>query len=56
MQTKDKTMHEFRVGKSAIQLNNWQTTIVGFFALSGLGFFAAAFMILVDIIRWSLQS
>ena len=48
-------MHEFRVGKSAIQLNNWQTSIVLFFAMSGLGFMAAGLMILADIIRWSLQ-
>jgi hypothetical protein len=48
-------MHEVRVGKHAIQLNNWQACTVLFFSFSGLGFIGSGLMIVVDIIRWSLQ-
>jgi len=48
-------MHEIRVSNFAVQLNNWQFTFLFFLSLSGLGLLAAAFMVVVDIARWSLQ-
>jgi len=48
-------MHEFRLGNHAIQLNNFQTCTLLFFAFSGIGFVGAGLMIIVDIIRWSIQ-
>jgi hypothetical protein len=48
-------MHEISVGKHAVQVNNWQFSVLFFFCLSGLGFAACAFMVLLDIVRWSMQ-
>ena len=48
-------MHEIRVGKHAIVVNNWQFCTLFFFVLSGIGFGGCAFMVLMDVIRWSVQ-
>jgi hypothetical protein len=48
-------MHEIRVGKHAVQVSNLQFCTLFFLFLSGMGFLAAGFMVILDIIRWSLQ-
>jgi hypothetical protein len=47
--------HEIQVGKHAVTVNNWQFCTLFFFSLSGLGFAACAFMVVLDVIRWSMQ-
>jgi hypothetical protein len=49
------TMHEIQVGKHTVTVNNWQFCTLFFFSLSGLGFAACAFMVVLDVIRWSMQ-
>ena len=46
-------MHEIRLSNFAVKLNSWQFSILFFFCLSGMGFAACGFMILLDIIRWA---
>jgi hypothetical protein len=48
--------HEISVGNHAVKVNNWQFSVLFFFCLSGLGFAACAFMVLLDILRWSYWS
>jgi len=48
-------MHEIQIGKHAVQVNNWQFCTLFFFCVSGIGFMACAFLVLLDIIRWSMQ-
>lgn len=48
-------MHEISVGKHTVQVNNFQFCTLFFFFLSGMGFAAAAFLVLIDIVRWSIQ-
>ena len=48
-------MHEIQIGKHAVQLNAWQFCTLFFFFLSGMGFATCAFLILIDIVRWSIQ-
>lgn len=48
-------MHEIRIGQHAVQFNNWQFSALFFFFLSGMGFAACAFLVLIDIVRWSIQ-
>jgi len=48
-------MHEIQFGNHAVQLNNWQACTLLFFAFSGMGFVGAGLMVVVDIIRWSIQ-
>jgi hypothetical protein len=46
-------MHEIKISNFAVQLNNWQTCTLLFFAFSGLGFIGSFLMVIIDIIRWS---
>lgn len=48
-------MHEISVGKHAVQVNNWQFCTLFFFCVSGIGFATCAFVVLLDVIRWSMQ-
>ena len=48
-------MHEIRVSNFAVKLNSWQFSFLFFLTVSGLGFLAAGFMILLDILRWAYQ-
>ena len=49
-------MHEISVGKHAIRVNNVQFCTLFFFFLSGMGFATCAFIVLLDVIRWSYWS
>lgn len=49
-------MHEIRVDKYAVNVNDWQTGVILFFCISGLGALAAGLMVVIDIIRWSYWS
>lgn len=53
--TCEVTVHEIRIDDHVVQLNNWQTCTLLFFAFSGLGFIGAGVMVVVDMIRWSIQ-
>jgi hypothetical protein len=48
-------MHEISVGKHTVQVNNWQFCTLFFFCVSGMGFACCAFVVLLDVIRWSMQ-
>jgi len=48
-------MHEISVGKHSVRVSNFQFCTLFFFFLSGMGFLAAGFMVILDVLRWSLQ-
>jgi hypothetical protein len=53
--TSEVTMHEIKIDDHVVQLNNWQFGTLFFFCLSGLGALSMVLMVIIDIIRWSMQ-